>query len=129
MVSTSQTFPLRNLFRFLEMGINIAIGDFSTGYSSLSYLRRLPIKALKIDQSFVKDMLDNHQDSTIVRSTIDLAHNLELLVIAEGVENQEILTLLRSMGCDQAQGYGICHPLAFEQLINWLSDNKPAVSA
>ncbi len=120
---------LNLLQRFNEMGINIAIDDFGTGYSSLSYLRRLPIKALKIDQSFVKDMLDNHQDRTIVRSTIDLAHNLELLVIAEGVENQEILTLLRSMGCDQAQGYGICRPLTFEQLINWMSRNKSSMHA
>ena len=120
---------LNQLRRFNEMGINIAIDDFGTGYSSLSYLRRLPIKALKIDQSFVKDMLFNHQDSTIVRSTIDLAHNLELLVIAEGVENEEILSLLREMGCDQAQGYGICHPLPFNQLLNWLAGNKPAVHA
>jgi diguanylate cyclase (GGDEF)-like protein/PAS domain S-box-containing protein len=113
---------LNLLRRFNEMGINIAIDDFGTGYSSLSYLRRLPIKALKIDQSFVKDMLINHQDSTIVRSTIDLAHNLELLVIAEGVENAEILSLLRSMGCDQAQGFGICHPQPFQQLVSWLSE-------
>ena len=111
------------------MGISIAIDDFGTGYSSLSYLRRLPIKALKIDQSFVKDMLENHQDRTIVRSTIDLAHNLELLVIAEGVENAKILSLLRNMGCDQAQGYGICHPLPFQQLVSWLSKARPAAQA
>ena len=116
-----------NLLRnFNELGINIAIDDFGTGYSSLSYLRRLPIKALKIDRSFVKDMLKNHQDSTIVRSTIDLAHNLELQVIAEGVENAETLSLLRSMGCDQAQGFGICRPQPFAKLVSWLSEIKPA---
>lgn len=112
------------LQRLNDMGINIAIDDFGTGYSSLSYLRRLPIKALKIDQSFVKDMLYNHQDSTIVRSTIDLAHNLELQVIAEGVEDIETLSLLRNMGCDQAQGFGICRPQPFNQLVSWLSQNK-----
>ena len=117
---------LNLLRRFNDMGINIAIDDFGTGYSSLAYLRRLPIKALKIDRSFVKDMLLNHQDSTIVRSTIDLAHNLELQVIAEGVEDIETLSLLRNMGCDQAQGYGICRPQPFEQLVTWLSEGKPA---
>jgi diguanylate cyclase (GGDEF)-like protein/PAS domain S-box-containing protein len=120
---------LNLLRRINEMGINIAIDDFGTGYSSLSYLRRLPIKALKIDKSFVVDMLNNHQDSTIVRSTIDLAHNLELLVIAEGVENEEILSLLRSMGCDQAQGFGICEPYPFDQLVSWLAQAKPAARA
>ncbi|MBI1423244.1 MAG: EAL domain-containing protein [Gammaproteobacteria bacterium] len=114
------------LQRCNAMGINIAIDDFGTGYSSLSYLRRLPIKALKIDKSFVMDMLDNHQDVTIVRSTIDLAHNLELMVIAEGVENDAILALLRNMGCDQAQGFGICRPQAVENLIAWLAQYQPA---
>jgi EAL domain-containing protein (putative c-di-GMP-specific phosphodiesterase class I) len=105
------------------MGVNIAVDDFGIGYSSLSYLRRLPVKALKIDQSFVKGMLNNRQDSTIVRSTISLAHNLELKVIAEGVEDAATLALLRDMGCDQAQGFGICRPQPLNELIIWLSEN------
>jgi EAL domain-containing protein (putative c-di-GMP-specific phosphodiesterase class I) len=118
---------LELLQRLNEMGINIAIDDFGTGYSSLSYLQRLPIKALKIDKSFVIDMRDNKQDSAIVRSTIDLAHNLELEVIAEGVENIETLELLRGMHCDQAQGYGICRPQPLAQLVGWLTQRQGTV--
>lgn len=103
------------------MGVGVAIDDFGTGYSSLAYLRRLPIKALKIDRSFVMGMYDNVQDDIIVRSTITLAHNLGLKVIAEGVENARVLDLLRSMGCDQAQGYHLCEPLSFDALHDWLT--------
>jgi EAL domain-containing protein (putative c-di-GMP-specific phosphodiesterase class I) len=111
------------LNQFNDMGVNIAIDDFGTGYSSLSYLRRLPIKALKIDRSFVTNMLADQQDSTIVRSTIALAHNLSLEVVAEGVEDAETLTMLRAMGCNQAQGFGLCHPKPIQQLIDWLAEN------
>ena len=110
------------LQQFSDVGVNIAIDDFGTGYSSLSYLRQLPIRALKIDRSFVTDMLTERQDSTIVRSTISLAHNLSLDVIAEGVENDKTLDMLRAMGCDQAQGFGLCQPLPIEALISWLRD-------
>ncbi|MCP3868749.1 MAG: EAL domain-containing protein [Gammaproteobacteria bacterium] len=109
------------LRQFSEVGVNITIDDFGTGYSSLSYLRQLPIRAMKIDRSFVTDMLTERQDSTIVRSTIALAHNLSLDVIAEGVENNETLSMLRAMGCDQAQGFGLCRPLPIDQLIDWLT--------
>ncbi len=111
------------LQQFSDMGVNIAIDDFGTGYSSLSYLRQLPITALKIDRSFVTEMLTNQQDSTIVRSTIALAHNLSLDVIAEGVEDKETLAMLRAMGCDQAQGYGLCRPQPIDDLISWLADS------
>jgi EAL domain-containing protein (putative c-di-GMP-specific phosphodiesterase class I) len=106
--------------RFAEMGTHVAIDDFGTGYSSLIYLRRLPIQALKIDQSFVTHMRENEQDRAIVRSTIALAHNLKLTAIAEGVEDAETLALLREMGCDQAQGYGLCRPQPLDRLIDWL---------
>ena len=102
------------------MGVNIAIDDFGTGYSSLAYLRRLPLKALKIDRSFVMGMNDNAQDAIIVRSTVALAHSLGLSVIAEGVENAETLTLLKGMGCEQAQGYHLSRPLPLNELIDWL---------
>ncbi len=101
-------------------GVNIAIDDFGTGYSSLAYLRRLPLSALKIDQSFVMGMNDNAQDTIIVRSTVALAHSLGLRVIAEGVENAETLALLAEMGCEQAQGYHLSRPLPLDELIAWL---------
>jgi len=120
---------LKLLNRFNNMGINIAIDDFGTGYSSLSYLRRLPIKSLKIDRSFVVDMRHNQQDSKIVRSTIDLAHNLDLLVVAEGVEDDETMAMLREMGCDQAQGYNYCRPRPYSELIDWLTQSKRATGS
>lgn len=107
------------LNKFHGQGIKTAIDDFGTGFSSLSYLRQLPVYALKIDRSFVMNMRKNTQDSAIVRSTIALAHSLDVKVIAEGVEDDETLDLLNKMECDFAQGYGICRPVPKDQLINW----------
>lgn len=109
------------LDRMAALGVTISIDDFGTGYSSLAYLRRLPISALKIDQTFVRHLCDNEQDSVIVRSTIDLAHNLNLKVVAEGVEDSETLDLLRLMGCDEAQGYLLGRPLDPVLLEDWLA--------
>jgi EAL domain-containing protein (putative c-di-GMP-specific phosphodiesterase class I) len=97
------------LKRLHEMGIRIVIDDFGTGYSSLSYLRRLPADELKIDRSFIAGLMTG-QDDVIVRSTIDLAHNLGLTVVAEGVENAEVMRRLLAMGCDAAQGTFISPP-------------------
>lgn len=94
-----------------EMGITLFIDDFGTGYSSLGYLKKLPVDAVKIDKSFVMDMLENLDSAAIVRSTIGLAHDLDLKVVAEGVESQEILEKLAGLGCDTAQGYHISKPL------------------
>mgnify|MGYP001819577268 CR=1 FL=1 len=104
-----------------EVGVRLSIDDFGTGYSSLSYLRRLPVSELKIDQSFVANLLLDEQDEVIVRSTIDLGHNLGLVVVAEGVENNEVLERLEAFGCDIAQGYCISRPLAPQQLLSWLA--------
>lgn len=112
------------LNQFKDRGINIAIDDFGTGYSSLAYLRQLPVAALKIDRTFVIDMANNIQDRAIVQSTIVLAHSLDLKVIAEGVENDETLALLKQMNCNFAQGYGICRPKPLAELIDWLSENS-----
>ena len=104
--------PVRSmdcLKRLHEMGVRIVIDDFGTGYSSLSYLRRLPADELKIDRSFVAGLMTG-QDDVIVRSTIDLAHNLGLTVVAEGVENADVLARLLAMGCDAAQGTYISPP-------------------
>jgi diguanylate cyclase (GGDEF)-like protein len=103
-----------------QAGFRLAVDDFGTGYSSLSYLRRLPVQELKIDQSFVSNMLRDPQDEVIVRSTIDLGHNLQLSVVAEGVEDQDTLRALAAMGCDIAQGFGIARPLTATELIAWV---------
>jgi len=104
-----------------EIGVGLSIDDFGTGYSSLSYLRRLPVGELKIDQSFVANVLLDEQDEVIVRSTIDLGHNLGLVVVAEGVENNEVLERLQTLGCDVAQGYCISRPLAPDHFMSWLA--------
>jgi diguanylate cyclase (GGDEF)-like protein len=105
-----------------RVGLRLAVDDFGTGYSSLSYLRRLPVQELKIDQSFVSGMLTDPQDEVIVRSTVDLGHNLGLRVVAEGVESLAILDRLREIGCDDAQGYAISTPLSADALIAWIRD-------
>ncbi|MDP7344997.1 MAG: EAL domain-containing protein, partial [Alphaproteobacteria bacterium] len=105
-----------------ELGVDIAIDDFGTGYSSLAYLRRLPAREIKIDRSFVLNMHKNVDDKTIVRSVIDLAHNLGMKVVAEGVESGEIYELLESMDCYCAQGYYISRPVGEEEFTSWLDD-------
>ncbi|MDH5407676.1 MAG: bifunctional diguanylate cyclase/phosphodiesterase [Gammaproteobacteria bacterium] len=104
-----------------KSGVNMSIDDFGTGFSSLSYLKQLPAKILKIDKTFVIDMIDDDNDAVIVRSTIDLAHNMGRLVIAEGVENKETLEILEILGCDYAQGFYICMPLTIDKLAKWVS--------
>ena len=117
-----RAITILNLFR--NKGIKIAVDDFGTGYSSLAYLRQLPVASLKIDRTFVMDMKNNAQDSEIVRSTIALAHSLNLKVTAEGVEDEKTRDILSSMNCDQAQGYGICRPMPTDRLVKWLSLNE-----
>lgn len=105
-----------------SMGVRISIDDFGTGYSSLAYIKEIPVNELKIDKSFVMDMEQDENDAVIVRSTIDLAHNLGLKVIAEGVETEGALKLLGILGCDSAQGFHICRPVPAEILITWMKD-------
>lgn len=111
------------LSRLDKMGVKLAIDDFGTGHSSLNYLKRLPVDELKIDKSFVRDMSTSKYDAAIVRSTIDLAHNLELHVVAEGVEDQSSLDLLKDMGCDTVQGFFKSRPLAEKIIPDFLSIN------
>jgi predicted signal transduction protein with EAL and GGDEF domain len=106
-----------------RMGVTLAIDDFGTGYSSLAYLKRLPVDELKIDKSFVMEMEENDNDAVIVRSTIDLAHNLGLKVTAEGVENREAWITLSVLGCDQSQGFLMGEPMAAEKLDVWLRES------
>jgi len=104
------------------MGLKISIDDFGTGYSSLVYLKKLPVNELKIDRSFVCDVNNHRDNKIIVQSTIDMAHNLGLTVVAEGVEDEIVIQTLKSFGCDKVQGYYICHPQpekAFEAWLGW----------
>jgi diguanylate cyclase (GGDEF)-like protein len=110
------------LDQLAELGITIAIDDFGTGYSSLAYLRHLPVDEIKIDKSFVFEMSGNSSDEMIVRSIIDLAHNLQLRAVAEGVEDQTILNRLGELGCDIAQGYHISRPLPPERFEEWMGN-------
>ena len=103
-----------------DMGVGLCIDDFGTGYSSLSYLKHLRVQELKIDQSFVCDILEDENDAVIVRSIIDLAHSLGLNVTAEGVESAEILDVLAKYGCKQVQGYHISRPVPGENLLHWI---------
>ena len=107
------------LNRLNECGFKLSIDDFGTGYSSLAYLKRLPVDQLKIDKSFVMAMEKIKGDAVIVRSTIDLAHNLSLTVVAEGVENAVVYNLLKKLGCDQAQGYLISKPMPAAEYVAW----------
>jgi diguanylate cyclase (GGDEF)-like protein len=101
------------------MGLRLSIDDFGTGYSSLAYLKRLPVDELKIDQSFVRQMQADADDAMIVRSTIDLAHNLGIVVVAEGVENGEVWDMLRALRCDLAQGFHMGRPMPVGEFVRW----------
>ena len=102
------------------MGIGVAIDDFGTGYSTLTYLRQLPVSEIKLDRSFVAGLLPDGADAGIVRSTIELAHYLNLVSVAEGVESNDVMDLLRQFGCTRAQGFLIGHPMAAAELDAWL---------
>ena len=115
---------LKSLTRLRGMGISLSIDDFGTGYSSLAYLQRLPVYAVKIDQSFVRDMTVDVSSRAIVEATVDLAHKLGLKAVAEGVETQDEYDALKGMGCDSAQGYLIARPLAAGTLAKWVGDRE-----
>lgn len=106
-----------------NMGFNLSIDDFGTGYSSLAYLRKLPVQEIKIDRSFVTSLTENDDDAAIVNSTIALAKNMGLFVVAEGVEDEKALNRLQEMHCDIAQGYYMCRPVPAEELEEWLQNS------
>jgi EAL domain-containing protein (putative c-di-GMP-specific phosphodiesterase class I)/CHASE2 domain-containing sensor protein len=112
------------LLRLRDLGVKIAIDDYGTGLSTLDYLKKVPASELKIDQSFIKAMRDNRSDLIMVQSTITLAHSLGRIVVAEGVEDPGSLEQLRSMGCDQAQGFIVGRPMSFEELTRRLKTER-----
>ena len=122
-VMADPVFGLQVLNQFDKMGVKLAIDDFGTGYSSLAYLSKLPMNEIKIDKSFVLNMMQDPQASVIVKSTIELGHNLGLKVVAEGVETREVWDRLTQWGCDAAQGYYMSRPLPEEKLMQWLSES------
>ncbi len=127
--SDIMTDPIRarkTLQDLSDMGISLSIDDFGTGYSSLSYLKQLPVNEIKIDRSFVMEMTQDDDDAAIVRATIDLAHNMGLRVVAEGVKDQDTWRALKRLGCDIAQGFYLSEPLKAEAFIDWLvARNQP----
>jgi diguanylate cyclase (GGDEF)-like protein/PAS domain S-box-containing protein len=109
----------------IELGVKFALDDFGTGYSSLTYLRRLPASLIKIDQSFIRDMLTDPEDLAIVRGVVSLTNAFHLEVIAEGVESIEHGVALLKLGCELAQGYGVARPMPASDIPDWISNWKP----
>lgn len=123
-IMTEPLLAIENVRRLAGMGVQVAIDDFGTGYSSMAYLQKLLVAKIKIDKTFVMHMDDKINDEVIVRSTIDLAHNLGLKAIAEGVENEAVWDRLKAMGCDAAQGYFMSKPLAADKIVDWVKANR-----
>ncbi len=124
-IVTDPVRALDTLTVLTRAGVTIAIDDFGTGYTSLGYLKNLSARHVKIDRSFVTEMTHDENDAVIVRSIIDLAHNLGMTVVAEGVENRDVHDILEILGCDQLQGYYYAKPMPAEALIDWLAIHGP----
>ncbi len=114
------------LKRISALGIDLAIDDFGTGYSSLAYLQQLPAQVIKIDQSFMRGLVDDERKQTLVKTMVALSHDFNYRVVAEGVEDEEVLSLLRTAGCDEVQGYLVARPMPPEDLVLWLSHRSKA---
>ncbi len=115
---------LEILNEFHQLGFGVSIDDFGTGYSSLAYLKNLPADEIKIDKSFVMNMANDKKDTSIVKAAVDLAHTLDLKIVAEGVEDEKTLDILTEMGCDYAQGYYMAKPMPCDDLMKWMQDSK-----
>lgn len=119
-IMSNLDLTLSTLNTLHHMGFGIDLDDFGTGYSSLAYVKHLPIDAIKIDRSFIREITEDEQDVQIVQSIIELGHSLKLKLIAEGVEDQHAIDLLRAIGCDSVQGYFYSRPLAAKEFESWL---------
>jgi EAL domain-containing protein (putative c-di-GMP-specific phosphodiesterase class I) len=133
-VMTDHELALTVLKSLDSMGVSLSIDDFGTGYSSMSYLKTMPVKELKIDRTFVMGMANDPDSAVIVRSAVDLGHNLGMTVVAEGVEDTTTRSDLGDMGCDLVQGYQICRPIPAKELELWIdtyltvNSSPPAIS-
>lgn len=116
------------LYKLKQMGINLSMDDFGTGYCSFSYLKSFPLDIIKIDRSFITDINKTEEDAAIVKAIISMSHNLKLTVIAEGVETEEQLSLLREMGCDEMQGYLLSKPLPADEIEAFLLKNSDLIN-
>ena len=125
-IAMSERMQQYTVLSLRELGVEMSIDDFGTGHSSLSKLRQLPVTELKIDRSFVTNMLNDENDEAIVIATIQLAHSMGLDIVAEGIEDAEVLQRLSELNCDYAQGRHICDALPIEQLREWLASKKQA---
>lgn len=123
---SNPTQARRELAKLSQIGIRLSIDDFGAGYSSLSYIKRLPLDEIKIDKSLIFDLTTKPDDQIIVKTTVEMCHNLGYQVVAEGVENQEIMDILDSLGCDIIQGYYLARPMPLAALIDWLSQRQGA---
>jgi predicted signal transduction protein with EAL and GGDEF domain len=121
-VMADPELAMGQLQQLCELGVQLSIDDYGTGYSSMAQLKRLPVHELKIDKSFVLDLLSNPDDDIIVRSTIELGHNMGLKIVAEGVETEAVLERLDQLGCDIAQGYLLSKPLPPSAFASWLEN-------
>jgi diguanylate cyclase (GGDEF)-like protein len=129
MIMSDPERAMATVTRLSDLGVRLSVDDFGTGYSSLANLRRLPIDELKIDRSFVSPMLADESDLIIVRSTINLGHDLGLKIIAEGVEDRDTLDHLALLGCDLAQGYHLSRPLPGDGFERWLRETAPGLAS
>jgi diguanylate cyclase (GGDEF)-like protein len=127
-VMQDQAAAIEVLKRLRALDIDVAIDDFGTGHSSLAYVKQLQVGELKIDRSFVRSLVQDDKDRAIVLSIIELAHNLELTVVAEGVEDRNTLDILRKLGCDTVQGYVFAQPLAEQEFREWFAGWRPGVT-
>lgn len=122
MTDVDKSLQLLNYYR--DQGFQLSIDDYGVGYSALSKLAMMPVHELKIDKCFILNLSHQRDDQIIVRSTINMAHELGLSVIAEGVENNESQTFLSELGCDYIQGYYLAKPMSFDALIQWVNEYK-----
>jgi len=128
-VMTDSNRALSILLELAAEGVKVSVDDFGTGYSSLANLKKLPVHEIKIDRSFVIDMNENNNEAIIVRSTVDLAHNMNMKVTAEGVETEYTWGLLRSYGCDMAQGFYLARPMPGKDFLAWAQNARHTPAA
>jgi EAL domain-containing protein (putative c-di-GMP-specific phosphodiesterase class I) len=124
-IMANPSLAMTILTEISKLGVQLSIDDYGTGYSSMASLKRLPVDELKVERSFVLNMTDDDNDAVLVRSAIDLGHNLGLTVVAEGVESAEQVAALQDLGCDIAQGFHYARPMPGPELTDWLRARQP----